>query len=322
MPILFVWLIINSHSVAFAVPGCPFCGPTGPTYCQRLADCDVALKVSWVSLEINEQEQSESTQFTINEIVRNGNPPFKIDDKVEIPFARDGKPGDPFLILAKRDEDSWTWELPIELNDERYAYIQQAPPPEKPDRLLFFLKSLEYSDTEIAADAFAEFSRAEFKDVKRLAPKMNREHLRRWVSSDDQAKQVRLGLYGMMLGLSGDDTDAAFLKSLILTLPDPDRPRFGIDGMMAGYILLKGEKGLQTLLENKFGDPKAADDLLPLRNAIVFIWDYGKDRVPEESLRTALRQYLDHEQYATSILRDLSRWKDWSSLERLTKQFG
>ena len=315
-------LLLADGAVARAVPGCPFCGPTEPPFSHRLAKCDAALQVKWVSLVGDETTMTAVTTFEVVEVLRGKAEDFKPGSRVTIPFARDGQPGDLFLLFREPGEDEPTWTEPVEVTEGRYGYIRQAPYPETSNRLVFFLKFLEVADEEIAADAFAEFSRAEYKDVAVLAPKLPREKLRTWLASKDLKRQVRLGLYGMLLGLSGDDSDAAFLESLIMARPDPEQPRFGIDGMMAGYILLQRERGLNKLLDAKFNDPLAEDDLLPIRNALVFIWDYARDRVPAEALPAAMRRFLDRPRFAASVLPDLARWKDWSVLDRLTTSYG
>ncbi len=315
-------LLLADGAVARAVPGCPFCGPTEPPFSHRLAKCDAALQVKWVSLVGDETTMTAVTTFEVVEVVRGKAQDFKPGSRVTISFARDGQPGDLFLLFREQGEDEPTWTDPVEVTEGRYGYIRQAPSPETSNRLAFFLKFLEVADDEIAADAFAEFSRAEYKDVAALAPKLPRDKLRTWLASKDLKLQVRLGLYGMLLGLSGDDSDAAFLESLIMARPDPEQPRFGIDGMMAGYILLQRERGLNKLLDAKFNDPLAEDDLLPIRNALVFIWDYARDRVPAETLPAAMRRFLDRPRFAASVLPDLARWKDWSVLDRLTASYG
>lgn len=307
---------------AYAVPGCPFCGPTDPPFSLRLSHSDAILQVTWFSLESNAAEGTEITTFEIVDVVRNGKKILKKGERITIPFGRDGQPGDLFLLLGKDDEETIHWELPIEITELRFGYMRQAPSPETPDRLFFFLQFLDCSDSEIASDAFAEISRAAYQDVAAMADRLPRAKLRTWLSSKDPAMQVRLGLYGMLLGLCGDESDASFLESLISTLPDPERPRFGIDGMMAGYILLQRERGLQKLLTTKFEEPSAEDDLLPLRNAIVFVWDYARERVPTEVLKAAMRGFLDRPRLAASVLMDLARWKDWTVLERLIVAYG
>lgn len=307
-----------------AVPGCPFCAPSDPPFSERLARCDVALLVNWVSLTSDEKiVGKESTTFEVVTTFRTTKRKFNEKDKVVWEFGRDGKLGDRFLLIGTEDGETINWEKPVSLTGEYlYAYIRAVPPPEAPNRLAFYLKFLEFPDSEICSDAYAEFSRAQFKDVAALAPKLPRAKLRAWLESDDPQIQVRLGLYGMMLGLGGDDGDAEFLERLIMKSPDPDKPRFGIDGMMAGYILLRGERGLQKLLTAKFEDPKADDDLLALRNSLMFLWDYGQDRVPRDSVRAAMRRFLDRPRIAVNVIENLSRWKDWQSLDPLVAAYG
>ena len=309
---------------AGAVPGCPFCAPSESPFSHRLAGCDVALQVKWVSLTSDEKiVGKESTTFEVLAAFRTTKLEFKAGDRVNWEFGRNGKPGDPFLLIGKEEGDTVAWEQPVSLGGEYLnAYIHSVPPPEAPDRLSFFVKFLEFPDTEICNDAYAEFSRAQFKDVAALAPKLPRAKLRTWLDSTDPQIQVRLGLYGMMLGLGGDDSDAEFLERLILKSPDPNKPRFGIDGMMAGYILLRGERGLQKLLDAKFADPRGEDDLLALRNSLMFLWDYGQDRVPPDSVRSAMRRFLDRPNIAVNVIENLARWKDWESLDRLVAAYG
>ena len=314
--------IFAETAVAYAVPGCPFCAPSKPPYSERIATCQAALEVKWVSIASDKTLENASTTF---EVVKSyhSEAKFKEKDLVTINYARDGKPGELFLMLGFEKDGEMAWDDPISLRGEYlYAYIRKVPPPETADRLSFFLKFLEFPDADICADAYAEFSRASFKDVAALAPKLPRKKLREWLASDDPLIRVRLGLYGMMLGLCGDDTDAEFLEHLIMKLPEPDQPRFGVDGMMAGYILIRGEPGLQKLMEEKLADRRAEDDLMLIENALVFLRDYCPDRIPATVVCAAMRRFIDHPKLAANVVKHLARWKDWDSLDRLIAAYG
>lgn len=312
-----------SYDRAEAVPGCPFCAPSDPPFSQRLASSDVALLVRWVSLTVDEQAKTEETTFSVETVFRANRAQFKPQDLVRWNYGRDGEPGDSFLLIGSEVDGTIEWEQPVALTGEYlFAYIRAVPPPEQPDRLAFFLKFLEFPDQEIRNDAYAEFSRAQYQDVAALAPRLPREKLRMWLESPDPQMAARLGLYGMMLGLAGDDADAAFLERLIEKAPEPDKPRFGIDGMMAGYLLLRGDRGLEHLMKIKMADPRGEDDLLALRSALMFLWEYGQDRVPATAIREAMRRYLQHPRLAASVVENLARWKDWESLELLIRAYG
>jgi hypothetical protein len=313
--------ISAAASSAYAVPGCPFCAPSKPPYSERLATCQVAVEVKWVSITSDKNLQDAKTTFEVVKSYR-PDPRFKENTPVTISYARNGKPGELFLMLGFEKDGELNWDDPISLGGEYlYAYIRKVPPPETADRLSFFLKFLEFPDAEICADAYAEFSRASFKDVAALAPKLPRQKLRAWLASDDPQIRVRLGLYGMMR-LCGDDSDAEFLEKLIMKLPEPDQPRFGVDGMMAGYILIQGERGLQKLMDAKLADRRAEDDLMLIENALVFLRDYCPDRIPSPVVCEAMRRFIDHPKLASNVVKHLARWKDWQSLDRLIAAYG
>ena len=77
---------------------------------------------------------------------------------------------------------------------------------------------------------------------------MPREKIRKWFDDPDTAV-TRIGLYGVLLGLCGDESDVKRVEHKIL-YPDSDF-RLGLDGIMFGYLILNGENGLQVLEESK-----------------------------------------------------------------------
>ena len=93
----------------------------------------------------------------------------------------------------------------------------------------------------IGDDAFGEFANAAYSDVVLLSKELPREKLRTWLTSN-MVSPGRIGLYGMMLGLCGTDEDVKLLERKILE--GTEDFRLGIDGVMGGYLLLTGEKGL------------------------------------------------------------------------------
>jgi hypothetical protein len=325
--ILSLLLIGYGLGQAVAAPGCPFCPPTQPTFSEQLAEADVACLVKWVSATQTESDEvgTASTTFETIEAIRGGEPGFKPTATITIEFLRTGKPGDLFLLFGKRDEDDKIgWSAPVEVTELSYQYIRQAPPLEAAAdvRLKYFLKFLEFPDPTIANDAFAEFSRARYEDVAQLAHALPREKIRRWLDNPETSK-VRLGFYGLMLGLCGNSDDAQFLEDRIFAPVAPDDVRLGIDGMIGGFLLLRGEDGLRRIVEGKLQPSDTPrTDLFAMLNALRFAGEYCRDRLPIAHVRAAARQFLDRDDFAELVLPDLARWKDWSVLDRLVAQFG
>ncbi len=310
-----------------AAPGCPFCPPTQPTFSEQLAESDIACLVKWVSVTqsgSDEEVGTATTAFEVVEALRTGDARLPAKSKITIDFLRTGKPGDLFFLFGKREEEKTGWSAPVEVTEISYGYIRQAPALETVAeiRLKYFLKFLEFPDPVIANDAFSEFSRARYEDVAQLAEVLPRAKIRNWLDSAETSK-VRLGFYGLMLGLCGNDEDAEFLEQKIFAPVAEDDVRLGIDGMMGGYLLIRREQGLKKLIDGKLRDAGAArTDLFAVLNALRFAGEYCRDRLPLRDLHAAMRMFLDRDEFAELVLADLARWKDWSILDRLIAGFG
>ena len=170
---------------------------------------------------------------------------YKPGERIILSRERTGQPGDLFILLGAGETDV-IWDTPLAVTETSYQYIKQAPSKESPaaERLKYFVRFLEYPDQMVSDDAYSEFASAPYKDIVPIGDSLPREDLRRWVSNPETSK-LRLGLYGLMLGLCGNADDAQLLREII------EQPaaelRLGIDGIMGGYVLLTGADGLEVI---------------------------------------------------------------------------
>src|SRR5581483_5084797 len=108
----------------------------------------------------------------------------------------------------------------------------------------------------------------------------------------------------------------------ILSNPDPNQPRLGVDGMMAGYVLLTGEHGLQQIVDKKLRVPDRIDvEVLSTMTTLRFLWEYVS-RVPRTDILKAMRLLLDDPKYAGSVIVDLARWQDWEIAPQIIANYG
>ena len=215
-----------------------------------------------------------------------------------------------------------SWNETTAISPATVRYIRQLPgngvTPSL--RLEYFMKYLEHSDPLIAIDAWAEFGNATYDDVAAVSHCMSRESLRKWIA-DPMMSPERLGLYGMMLGLCGNSDDAEFLQQ---QLGDPLAAdfRFGADGLMAGYLMLTGERGLSYLEETRVAPaniPATASHSVV--QALQFMWSYERDIIAQQRVRESMRLFLKHEFMREIVIANLSRWEDWASLPILVTLF-
>ena len=299
-----------------AASACPFCSVQEPSLGEQLDLSDAVVFVQWTSaVPISAgKEASGSTNFSIVQIVRQPGDELAAGSAITLDRYRAAKPGDLFLLMGTHS-DAIEWGAPVAVTQTSFQYITKSPGRETPaaKRLPYFLQYLEHPDELISKDAFSEFAAAPYSDIEPLANQFSSEKLKTWLAKKE-TNQTRIGFYGMMLGLCGGKEDAAFLKAEI------DKPtesyRLGLDGMMAGLVLLTGDDGI-TVLEQKIRNEKDITDTYAAMQTLRFMWQYARSRVSEDRLRQAMRQLIDHQSFAELAITDLTRWDDWQVMPRL-----
>lgn len=317
--------LIALFSVPLLITGtalaCPFCSAPTLTLTEQYAKADAAVLVQWAGGEKPEKDLAGNTVFEVVQVLRDPAKNLEKGKRITLERYRAGKKGDLSLLMGSKGE-VLEWGSPLEVTETAFNYVVQAPPPESSPqvRLAYFMKFLEYSDQTISNDAYAEFANAPYKDIVPLATNMPREKLRQWVVSPD-VPESRLGLYGLMLGLCGVPEDAAIMEKKIVQ-PVEDF-RLGIDGVIGGYLLLTGEKGLTLVEDVKFKDKKVPfSETYSALQALRFMWSYGDGRIKPERLRESMRLLLDRPELTDLVIADLARWKDWSIQKRLMDMYG
>jgi hypothetical protein len=305
-----------------SVRACPFCSAPSMTLTEQLAKSDAALLVELKSSREGTDSETPSTTFKVVDVIRDSTSAYKKDGSVEIPRFRAGKSGDLALLMGTKI-DTLEWADPLPVTKEIYSYVSDAPSydADPKDRLAYFMKFLEHADPTIANDAYAEFANAPYKDITRVVDKMPKEQIRGWVMNAETSP-TRLGLYGLMLGLCGDEKDAALMEQRVVNKGE-DEFRLGIDGVMGGYLLLKGPAGLDVVDKAKFLDKKVPfSETYAALQALRFMWQYGDDRISKERLRASMRLLLDRPELSDIVIADLARWKDWTVQDRLRGMYG
>jgi len=327
-------LCLMSFVYANSSPGCPYCPRSNEaTLSERLANADIACIVKFVDSRNGKELSMQTTTFQIEKLMK-PHASYKKNQRFVVPFGQTAKKGDAFLMMGQMQDNEMEWSLPIPLDElwAVYRYLDKAPSPEQlaDQRLAYFLKFLDNDNQQISNDAFDEFARARFEDVVQIVPQLSRDDLRRWLNDPNPQLDPRRAFYGMLLGLCGNNDDAKFLEQKIFATIDPGKNRLGIDGMMGGYLILQHQGGLEKLIEKKVvavpkdidpSDPRLSD-MAAIRMTLNFLWDFQRKDFSDDSLRTAMRSFLDRPEFADLAIIDLARWKDWTPLDRLIGEYG
>jgi len=322
-----------SHSVASAA-WCPFFPAASLDIAEEIQQCDHLLLGKWVGGEKSTDVRGGSSTFEIIEVGFSKGDRFQKGQLVVMPQYMAGSITATYSLMGPEDslED---WHSPFEVSADAWAYLSKMPlpvtdPKSQTERLMYFLPFFKHKDQLVSNDAIAEFAAAPYEVIVPLKDKLPREDIMKWLA-DPKTPVTRIGFYGLMAGLCGHPEDAEILEKKIVSMNGDFRQ--GIEGVMAGYLLLRGEDGLKVLEDTKMRSrvaknvegkelPLPFSETYAVMQALRFLWTYEPDRLPKERLRQSMRILLDRPELADLAITDLARWHDWNIQDQLMVMYA
>ena len=213
------------------------------------------------------------------------------------------------------------------LTDEMLDYVENAPTADAPRTVMlaYLAKHFESTDQTVADDAFRYFEWLfEIKDIPEIRGQLSVEQLRKFLTNPD-TPPMRIGLYALLLGYAGDESDISLLKQLSLR---PAKPSWengirDLDWVFEGYLLLEGEQGLQALEESKLRDKSSSNgEFLSAMAALRFMAEHGDGRFTKDRLLQSMRIALDRQEMAIEVLGYFFKMQDWTVSDRLMELYG
>ena len=317
-------LVLAILQLATSAYACPFCSAVSQTFSEEIKMMDVVALTKLKSRARTEaidltdpQEEVPKSVFEITKVIK-GHDYIKVGDTFETIYFGEAKKDRAFLAMGT-DAPNVVWSSPLILTDRAKTYLTKlGDVPKGRERLAFFQDFLEDEDEMLARDAYDEFAKAPYADVIALKPKMKRAKLLEFIKNPDVPSNRRR-LYFTMLGVCGNQADAKLLEEFMTA--DNRKSKSGLDAMLACYVILSGEKGLdkvdELFLKNR--DAEYADTYA----AIMAIRFHGSetDVVPRKRLVQSLRHMLDRPELADLVIPDLARWEDWDVISKLCDLF-
>lgn len=311
---------LASSILLAAATACPFCTAPQATLAERRETAAVA------ALGELRSQSLDGQSFQLHAILK-GQDRLADAQTLRAPIKTALAPGRLALLFgsaAPVDESRLDWEA-IPVDETSYGYFARAPDLRTPaaQRLAYFVRFLEHADPTIAADAYGELARAPYDQVAAIADRFVMADLRAWLASPG-VPQERKGLYGMVLGLARSDPDRRLNTELlrsVIEAPASDY-RAGFDGVLGGYLLARGEAGLELIERRLLANPDARrGDLLHAMTALRFYHESGRD-IPPPRLARALALLLRRTDCAAAAITDLARWQAWDHLAAVVDLFG
>ena len=324
----------GSINIAGAGCACPFCDAPALMMSEQIGQCDHMLRGKWLEGEKPVSLRGGSSKFEILDVAFSKGDRFQKGQIVVMPQYIAGSDTSTYTLMGPDDrlED---WHVPSEVTEASWTYLSKMPPAVKDvlaqtKRLLYFLDYFEHPELLVSNDAFAEFASAPYEVIVPLKDQLPRKKILGWLQ-DSKTPVTRTGFYGMLAGICGHPEDAAILEKKIVTL-DGDF-RLGIEGVMAGYMMICGEDGLKKLEEVKILSKTAINkdgkeitlpfsEVYAVMQALRFMWTYEPDRLPKDRLKHSMHLLLERKEMSDLVITDLARWKDWSIQDRLMTMYS
>lgn len=268
----------------------PATGFAGSTFAERWAWADVVV-VAKCTKSVARQGRGKlklhDYTFQTSRVVRGTMQSAKAGEEFSIVGSFvPTKVGDVYLVFRSADRHIGTPHH-VAYSDALLAYIRQAPVPAvaPSKRMGYFFKNLNSKNILISNDALVELAGTAAKHYVSL-PK----------SSVDLLESTVLDTTG---------AEAA-----------------GNERLIAGYFLVRGEKGLDrydAVLKSKTTQNWVIGNAI---SALDFVWRNGEGRIPQERMRRSLRLLIGRAAAARQLIRVLTNWKDWASTDRIAALYG
>jgi hypothetical protein len=184
----------------------------------------------------------------------------------------------------------------------------------QPERLKFFFKYLDDPETDISMDAYKEFAYADYKDYQGMAKGLPADKIAGWLK-DDKTPSFRLGLYASLLGHAGNAMHADVLRKL---LDDPTRRlNAGVDGILAGYVMLQPKEGWDYVRATLKDEKKDFTTRYAALRAARFFYEFRSDLVSKKDVIDGVALLLDEPDVADLAIEDLRKWQVWELADRI-----
>jgi len=360
LPAVLLLLAVVSVAEKIAT-ACPFCDVASQTLSEELQAADTAVFAKLIKEAVTESPadgtgstnaSAGNATFEIIEVLR-GQDKLAEAREIEVVFFGNSNREQLFLVTGIGGEQI-DWATPLPLSEAAVKYIRELPKiaPSGPDRLAFFQEYFEHEDPLLAQDTYDEFARAPYAELKALGTRMHHDRLAGWIQ-DPEVSPSRRRLYLTMLGVCGNKDDIPLLEAMIVSdydskkpfvenlvssgmslggpvaLPtwiefikqDERRKKLGLDSLIACYLVLRGPEGLDLIDERLLKHPQV--EYTYIYSTIMALRFHGEESsvVPRERLLNSMRLLLDNPDFADQVIPDLSRWEDWSVLDRLVEMF-
>jgi hypothetical protein len=321
VPMICAWGLLAVPSVA----SCPFCNAEGQTLTKEINLASLVIFGTLKEGKLSSDGIDGTTDFIVENTIKRHDildkAIKKVDGKQMLTLSR---------YLGGDREKNYKWVIfcdvfkgkidpyrgmPVKKDSDPSKYLAGAlavKDKPQPERLKFFFKYLDDPDVEISNDAYKEFAYADYKDYKDMAKELPADKIAGWLQ-DPKTPTFRYGLYGSLIGHCGTDKHAKVIRKM---LDDPERRlTSGIEGLLAGYVLLQKKEGWDYVRGILKDTSKEFTTRYSALRTTRFFWDFRPDVVSKKDIVEAVSILLDQPDVADLAIEDLRKWQAWDKTD-------
>jgi hypothetical protein len=307
---------------------CPFCSMQGQTLVGDVNQASMVLYGTFTNAKLDDSGDGTqgTTDLEIESVIKKhdilGKDAKKLTLHRYVPTDKKNKVK--FLVFCdvfKGNIDPYRG-VPVAEDSDMVEYIQGALKIKDKDlnaRLTYYFNYLDDKEIEISNDAYKEFGNADYKDYRDMAKGLPPDKIAKWLQ-DPNTPAYRYGLYASMLGHCGKEKHAEILKKM---LDDPTKQASsGIDGILAGYAMLKPKEGWQQVHDILKNPKKEFMLRYAALRAARFFHDSRPDVVKKKDLVEGVCQLLGQSDIADLAIEDLRKWGQWEVCDQVLELQG
>jgi hypothetical protein len=320
--LLGVCLVIAIPAQAMACPCCE--GPPGPI--REHAGRDLIVYGQLVNSILpgsNKDDVIEQTSLFVSRVIKGrhllkGEKVIILDEHVS--FENPKHPPKAIIFFDVSNGRCYPRRGIVVRSEKAIDYvrgIRALDPKDNIKAVRYFFRYLDNADPEVAADALREFTTAEYKDIRKVAPKIPANKIAQWLKNP-KSPMRRRELSALLLGHCGREKHARLLRR-ILDNPKCRRVRYDYNfhEFLVGYTLLKPREGwryVRAIIGNHKEEWIVRYGAL---RSIRFLWDNRADVVTKKELLKGMCLLLDRTDVADFAIEDLRARKCWDVADKV-----
>ncbi len=314
-------LCVAASAGAVYLCACPFCSALNLTFAEQIKTNDIVViaKLLEIPEPVDDPDAAlPKSVFEITDVIK-GDDIVRAGMQIRSLLIGRYPIGNEFLVMGV-DPPNVAWSTPMKASERVVKYLKtiQTLPKSGKQRLTFFMDYFEDKESVLAFDAYDEFAQAAYEDIVEIKDEMDRAQLIKWIRNPETSINRRR-LYLTLLGVCGEASDALMLEEFIKS--GDRKQQGGLDALIACYLTLKGEAGLELIVDTFLKDENV--EYVDTLGAVSALRFHANDVevISKPKVVDAVRTLLDRPKIADMIIPDLARWEDWSVMERLVQMF-